>query len=152
MSLPTFVTQAQGSWTGTMQLHQSWLPKDKQVSESVSKLHIDLHGKPDFATLTYRWSYDGKEHEGVMIICCSSKENQIAWVDTWHENSAILHTKGDAEKGDLIKTKGSYSAGKQVWGWTIDLKLDHDVLEISMDNVTPEGKADWAVKATYKRG
>jgi hypothetical protein len=61
-----------------------------------------------------------------------------------------MHTTGQESDEKSIKTKGTYAAGKEVWGWTIDFALSGDTLMLKMDNVPPQG-AEWAVEAIYRR-
>ena len=153
MAAPKFAHDSTGSWTGKSKLNLPWLPKDKQVSESDSNLHVDLDEQKKFATVTYTWHHEGQRHEGTMIICGSSKskEYEIAWVDSWHQNSNIMTLKGKEDDKGNLKTKGEYTAEGQTWGWTIAFEHSKDKLVMKMENVMPGDKAEWAVEAVYHR-
>ncbi len=153
MATPKFASTGKGSWAGKSRLNLPWLPKDKQISESASKLHIDLDELNTFATITYTWEHEGKRHEGSMLVCGSakSKDVQVAWVDSWHQSTSVLYLKGKEDAKGNIKSKGTYDAEGQTWGWTIAFELAEDTLTMRMENVMPDDKADWAVEAVYKR-
>jgi hypothetical protein len=77
MAVPPNIRAAVGSWKGKSKLNLPWLPADKQVTESDSQLHVDTDDRGTIATLTYDWHYEGKRHEGTMILAGSTKEKKI---------------------------------------------------------------------------
>ena len=153
MSVPKSIHESKGLWRGTSKLNLSELPPDKRVSESNSSLHIDTDEQNSYATVAYDWKYEGKRQEGTILICKSSASPtvQFAWVDSWHQNSAVMHLTGQDTESDSVKAKGTYQAGKEIWGWTIALHFSSDQLILKMENVTPAGEPEWAVEASYKR-
>jgi len=156
MPTPQFLHKAVGSWKGESKLHLSWLPEDKRVSASESKLHIDFDMKKMFATLTYTWVFEGKVEEGSMLICGSEKSKlmSVGWSDSWHQNSAVMLLKSAEFSHEVIKVTGSYPAGDGTpdWGWRIELSLpSEDQFVLKMFNITPAGEAEWAVEGIYKR-
>jgi hypothetical protein len=62
-----------------------------------------------------------------------------------------LLCSGEIGEADKMKTKGTYPAGTEVWGWTISLEATTDAFKIEMENVTPQGEATWAVRGEYQR-
>jgi len=153
MAVPKSIHVAKGLWRGKSQLNLPFLPPEKRVSESDSSLHIDTDQHDSYATVTYNWQYEGKRQEGTILLCESAKSKsvQLAWVDSWHQNTAVMHLTGEESETGLVKTKGTYPAGKETWGWTIEFQIAGEQLTMKMDNVTPSGEAVWAVKASYKR-
>lgn len=153
MAAPKSIHEAKGLWKGKSSLNLPFLPPGKQVSESQSSLHIGTDEHNTFATITYNWHYEGKRQEGTILLAASEhgKAVELAWVDSWHQSSAVLHLVGEVSDSGHIKAKGSYPAGKEVWGWTIAFHHDGDELAVEMENVTPSGEAVWAVKATYTK-
>ena len=153
MAVPKRIHDAKGLWKGKSQLNLPWLAPDKRVTESISQLHIDCDSHNSFATVTYTWEYQGKRQEGTMIISMAEKTKvvEIGWVDSWHESSAVLHLIGNEAENGSIKTKGSYSTGKEPWGWTIGFDFSVDQFTLTMENVPPGAAPQWAVKAVYKR-
>lgn len=153
MSVPKSIHMAKGLWRGKSKLNLPWLPPEKRVTESSSSLHIDTDSQDKFATITYDWRYEGKKEEGTIILSgnVKSKLVQMGWVDSWHQNEAVLHLKGKDSETGSVKAKGEWSAGAEVWGWTIELLAVGDKLTIKMENVTPAGEATWAVEGVYSR-
>lgn len=152
MSIPRCILQAKGSWFGTSKLNLPWLAPEKRVTESGSFLHVETDAHDAFATVTYTWEHEGKRHEGTMVIAMNreSKEVQVGWADSWHQSTGIMHTVGLESDEKSFKTKGTYAADKEVWGWTIDIAVSGDTLVLKMDNVPPQG-GEWAVEAIYRR-
>jgi len=153
MAVPKAIHQAKGLWRGKSQLNLPFLPPDKRVSTSDSRLHIDSDEQNSFATITYDWHQDGKRQEGTIIMCkaAKSKAVELGWVDSWHQNGAVMHFSGEESEDGLVKTKGTYGPEKEPWGWTIEFQLSADQLTMNMTNIHPTGQVDWAVKATYKK-
>lgn len=152
MSLPKFLVNAHGSWAGSSKLHQSWLKEEaKRIQESRSHLHVEIAERETFATIEYAWEYEGKREEGRMIVAANShQEAEIGWSDSWHMSEGVLFLKGKVEEG-AVQTLGSYSAGKETWGWTVRIEASESHLAIKMDNVTPAGEHIWAVDGEYHR-
>ncbi|MBI1756620.1 MAG: hypothetical protein HY248_03795 [Fimbriimonas ginsengisoli] len=153
MAVPKSIHAAKGLWRGKSKLNQSWLPPGKRVSESNSSLHIDTDSLDTFATITYDWHYEGKREEGTIILAKQGKSNavEIGWVDSWHEHDGVLHLKGEDSGTGSVKARGLWSAGKEVWGWTIELLATADSLTVKMENVPPAGEPIWAVEGVYSR-
>ncbi len=153
MAIPKHIHDAKGSWKGKSQLNLPWLEPAKRVTESTSLFHVDIDSHNTFATITYNWEYEGKRQEGTMVLSMANKTKivEIGWSDSWHMSSGVLHTTGTEDAAGSVKTKGSYAAGKETWGWTINFDMTGKELVMTMDNVHPDGQVDWAVKAVYRR-
>lgn len=153
MAVPKSILMAKGSWRGKSKLNLPWLPRDKRVTESNSSLHIDTDSQEKIVTITYDWQYDGKREEGTLILTKARKSSAIemGWVDSWHESDAVLHLMGEESATGSIKARGEYGAGKEIWGWSIELLPTETSLTIKMDNIPPTGEAMWAVEAVYSR-
>lgn len=153
MAVPKRLHDAKGLWKGKSQLNLPWLAPDKRVTESNSQLHIDTDAHDAFATIAYTWEHEGKRQEGTMLVAMAKKSKavEIGWCDSWHQPTGVLHLTGTEAESGSLKTKGSYAAGNENWGWTIAFDFDGDQLKLTMENVTPAGEAEWAVKAVYKK-
>ncbi|MBX3113772.1 MAG: DUF1579 family protein [Fimbriimonadaceae bacterium] len=156
MATQKVIQKAVGSWKGKSKLNLPWLPEDKRITKSESKLHVDLDMKHTFATITYTWVFEGKVEEGSMHICSAekSKKTSIGWVDSWHQNSSVLHLTADEFNHDLVRATGSYPTGdgSPDWGWRIELSMpSDDTFLLKMINMPHGEKEEWAVEATYKR-
>jgi hypothetical protein len=153
MAVPKSIVDSKGSWRGKSQLNLPWLPPEKRVTESNSSLHIDTDGSGSFATITYTWAHEGKRQEGTILVCGAHKSDAIefGWVDSWHQNSSVLHLVGSSPEGGSTKAKGTYSGDGQTWGWTIELVASDGKLAMNMENIPPTGDPMWAVHANYER-
>ena len=153
MAVPKFIHTAKGSWQGTSRLHLSFLPPEERITESNSSLKIETDERENFVTLTYYWYHEGQRQQGTILLCGSSenKNLQMSWVDSWHQNFAIMNLEGSDTAAQYIQAKGNYSGGDEIWGWSIRLELQGDNLILSMDNHSPNGESEWAVQASYIR-
>lgn len=153
MAVSKQIKDAKGSWKGKSKLHLSHLPPDKRVTESESTLHVDLDEHGAFATITYTWHYEGTRHEGAVLACGSEKSKTFTygWVDSWHQNTAVMTLTGKEEGDGPLKAKGSWDAGGEPWGWTISFSLVKEQFILKMEVVTPAGEAEWAVEGVYTR-
>lgn len=149
MAIPKTIKDAAGSWKGKSKLHLSWLPEAERITECDSTLHVDLDRNQSFATVTYVWSHEGKEHEGSILLSGSEKEGMSAgFTDSWHMSTGVLPMKSDKFEANV---KGHYSAGEELWGWRVAVEVSGDTLKLKMFNATPKGEEEWAVEGTYKR-
>jgi hypothetical protein len=153
MAVPKSIHDAKGSWRGKSKLNLADQPPDKRVTESDSHLHVDCDALNAYATILYDWSYEGKRQEGTMLLCMAHKAKTVeyGWVDSWHQSTAVMHLAGTCDDTGPVKAKGTWSAGGQPWGWTISLEHMGDELLLKMEVITPDGRVEWAVDATYKR-
>lgn len=153
MAAPQAAQDAAGSWKGKSKLHLSWLPPEERVQESDSSLQVAVNEQGAFATVTYTWHYEGEKKEGTILIAAESEGPgvQMAWVDSWHQSGGVLHLTGTTAEDGSVKAKGTYAAGEEVWGWTIALGQVGPNLVLKMENVTPDGVAEWAVEGVYTR-
>lgn len=153
MAVTKAIHLAKGLWHGKSKLNQSWLAPDKRVTESSSSLHVDIDARDTFATITYDWEYEGKREEGTLILAKHRKSDavEMAWVDSWHQHDGVLYLKGEASESGSVRARGEYGAGKEVWGWTIELIATADSLTVKMDNCPPTGDPIWAVEGVYTR-
>lgn len=149
MAIPKTIKDAAGSWKGKSKLHLSWLPEAERITECDSTLHVDLDRNQEFATVTYVWSHEGKEHEGSILFCGSEKSGMSAgFADSWHQNTGVLPMKSDKFEANV---KGTYTYDKEEWGWRIVVEVAGETLTLRMFNISPKGEEEWGVEGVYKR-
>lgn len=86
-----------------------------------------------------------------MLLAGNGKALQMGWVDTWHQDSGVLHLVGAEHEPQSFKLKGTYDAEGQTWGWSISFSRQGEKLHVDMENISPDGEAEWAVKAEYRQ-
>jgi hypothetical protein len=81
-----------------------------------------------------------------------TQRHTVHWIDSWHMGPAVMACYGSVSATPL-SVRGSYSAPPGPdWGWRIDLATDgRDTLAVTMYNISPTGKEELAVEATYGR-
>jgi hypothetical protein len=147
-----FLAQLVGSWTGISKL---WLEPDKLTDESpvVGSIQLILDGR--FALYLYQGSIDGEPQHGVFTFGYNTHLNryEASWVDSWHNNTAIMFCTGSAIDSGF-QVLGGYPDpnGGPDWGWRTEVELvDEDHLLITAYNIMPEGGEAKATEARLMR-
>jgi len=135
-----FFAQLAGNWQGTSKL---WLEPGKLAGESpiVGTIQLLLDGR--FALFLYQSSIDGEAQHGMFTFGFNTtlEQYEASWVDSYHNNTAIMFCTGN-EKGKGFSVTGSYPSadGGPDWGWRTEVELsDKDHLIITAYNISPEG-------------
>ena len=151
MAIPTGLMSCAGRWSGTNHL-QDPMNNVRESSPATAVIASAIGGR--FLRMEYTWSYQGKPQEGTMLIGTESNGPVTAyWADTWHMSDKVMVCIGTENSDGGISVRGSYSAPPGPdWGWRIDLAASGaNGLRLIMFNITPEGKEDLAVEATFTR-
>jgi hypothetical protein len=141
-----------GDWTGSNLLRLSWLtPSDYH---SPSHLFVKPVARGKFLSFTYTWSHEDVSQEGVILLGYDATQEMAtaAWVDSWHMSSKTMACEGSIEAQGAINVRGSYEAPPGPdWGWRIVITpKSGKKLQIVMDNISPEGAEELAVRADYE--
>lgn len=141
-----------GGWAGTT---RSWPEPDGTPDESRTQGSLQLILEGRFAIYLYQTSVDGEAQHGMFTFGYNTTLDQFeaSWVDTFHNNTAIMFCVGQA-KGNGFSVVGSYpsSDGGPDWGWRTEVEQpDRDHLHITAYNISPEGGEAMAIQTLLNR-
>jgi hypothetical protein len=139
-----------GMWEGNNRLT---LEPEKPVKDSDSKACVGLEANGKFLKINYEWSFDGKPHEGLMVLGFgkSGKATSV-WVDSFHQSDDFMVCAGKYE-GDTFSVKSHYTQPEYSdWAWRTDVNfLNQNAFEFNMFNIEPNGTEHIAVEAKFER-
>jgi hypothetical protein len=153
MSIPKPLAGVSGNWAGTYKL---WFDPTEPPIVCDTTATVDKVAQGKFLTVRYQWQFDGKPHEGFMLVGVDPKENalNVQWVDSFHMSDAIMSNRGAVPAEDAeVSVLGAYAAPPGPdWHWRTLLEHSaHDELRMVMYNIQPGEAEQLAVEAVYQR-
>ncbi|HMS08884.1 MAG TPA: DUF1579 family protein [Pyrinomonadaceae bacterium] len=152
MTIQDVFSSLVGEWKGTNRLNLSFLPDPIFESPSTAKAIKRMNGQ--CLEIAYTWVYEGEQHEGVILITGSGKDNSVSafWTDSWHSKYVLMECKGTISDEGVLNMMGHYTVpGHPAWGWRTEIVPGEESFKYLMFNVSPEGEEDWAVETVFER-
>lgn len=154
MSIPHPLGGVTGAWAGEYKL---WLDPADPAIECPTTAEVDAAANGRFLVIRYTWSFDGKPHDGLILVGADEKAGELnaQWVDSFHNGDRIMSCSGRAPAEDAeVSVLGSYAAPTGPdWGWRtlLEHSTRDDVLRMVMYNIQPGEAEQLAVEAVYRR-
>jgi hypothetical protein len=146
------LAQLVGAWAGTT---QNWLDPSAVPQESQTQGSIQLILEGRFALYLYRSSVDGEPQHGMFTFGYDTTLDryEASWVDSYHNNTAIMFCVGQAKRNGF-SVVGSYPSadGGPDWGWRTEVELmDMDHLTLTAYDLRPDGSEAMAARTVLSR-
>jgi hypothetical protein len=110
-----------GKWQG---MTKTWFEPDKLTDESLWQAYFKLVLGGRFLLYTYLGSMQGEPLEGMALLGYNPQRvrYEMAWVDSFHNDSAIMFSHG-GEKDGAFNVLGSFPTGPDSpdWGWRTEV-------------------------------
>lgn len=141
-----------GKWQG---MTSTWFQPDQLADESPCQAEFKLVLGGRFLLYNYQGDIQGEPLEGMALLGYNPqrKRYEMAWVDTFHNGSAIMFMHG-GEKDGSFNVLGSFPTGPDSpdWGWRTEVMPgEHGELVITHYGITPEGQEWKGVETIYQR-
>lgn len=141
-----------GKWQG---MTCTWFQPDQLADESLWQAEFKLVLGGRFQLYTYQGSLQGEPLEGMALLGYNPqrKRYEMAWVDTFHNGSAIMFSHGGNSESPF-NVLGGFPAGPDSpdWGWRSEIVLrDSGKLVFTHYGITPEGLEWKGVETIYQR-
>ncbi|MDQ2678917.1 MAG: DUF1579 domain-containing protein [Actinomycetota bacterium] len=151
MTASAGLLQLVGGWSGTDRL---WFEPNQLANEGdlAAVIRPTLGGRALIDE--YRWTFGDDVHHGSMLIVPTDAGHEIALVDTFHTGGSIMRLTPppDPDPDAVVDALGSYDADGQTWGWRVVVhQSDHDRVELTSWNISPDGEAARAVLTQLAR-
>ncbi|MFY8051161.1 MAG: DUF1579 family protein [Armatimonadaceae bacterium] len=132
MALTAAITGLAGGWKGTKTV---WPGPDANVIRSDLWLDARLAARGKFLVLSYDWTVSGIAQQGELGFSLSDDlmNAQGWWIDSWHNDNAVMHLSGKATEEAGLLLSGTFPAPDGPdWGWDIQIDAKTTEMDIVM--------------------
>jgi hypothetical protein len=141
-----------GRWRGAYRLT---VEPGAPARESQSTAVVAPVAGGRFARIDYTWGDRDKPEDGSILFGRDRERGVVTalWVDSWHMSDKVMTCEGPSTDAGSLEVRGSYAAPPGPdWGWrTVVETAEEDELRMLMYNLSPGGKEEPAVEASYRR-
>lgn len=152
MNVVDHLAACAGEWRGSSRLQD---PHANLAEDSPSTATVTPVLDRRFVRFDYTWGYQGRLQSGCILFGGDPKgiANTAHWIDTWHMGHGVLACEGPGLDSEHLSVRGSYAVPPDAdWNWRIDLDLSNArTIKLVMYNISPDGKEDVAVEASYSQ-
>lgn len=132
MALTAAFKESAGGWKGTKTV---WPGPGADVITSDVWLDARLAARGKFIVLSYDWTASGEPQQGELGFSLSDDAvtAQGWWIDSWHNNNAVMQLTGNATEDSVVKLSGTFPAPDGPdWGWDIQIDAKATEMDIVM--------------------
>lgn len=150
MGLDKMLNDLVGEWKGSNRLHAPWMPQPLQVSKAKATIRSKMNGQ--FLSIEYTWSFEDRPQEGMLLLGCDAKSDEVqaVWTDSWHSKNVLMLCTGRRDVDGKVSILGHYAVPEHPdWGWRTEIIRKERSFRCVMYNVSPEGKEEIAVETDF---
>jgi len=141
-----------GRWRGKYRLI---VEPGQPARESESTAVVAPIAGGRFVRIDYVWGERERPQDGSILFGRDRERGVVTalWVDSFHMSDKVMTCEGQSADAGSLDVRGFYAAPPGPdWGWRTVIETgEDDSLRMVMYNVSPDGKEDLAVEATYRR-
>ena len=130
MALTASFMESAGGWKGTKSV---WPGPGADVITSDVWLDARLAARGKFIVLSYDWTASEEAQQGEVAFSLSDDAvtAQGWWIDSWHNDNAVMQLTGKATDGSVVLLSGTFPAPEGPdWGW--DIQIDANAAEMDI--------------------
>lgn len=137
MALTDAFKQAAGGWKGTKTV---WVSPDADAISSDVWLDARLAARGKSLVLSYDWAASGEAQQGELGFSISTDlaTAQGWWIDSWHNDDAVMQLTGRVSESNVVMLSGTFPAPDGPdWGWDIQIRPTETEMDIVMWVIPP---------------
>ena len=137
MALTDTFKQAAGGWKGSKTV---WPGPNADAISSDVWLDARLAARGKFIVFAYDWTVTGEAQQGELGFSLASDgvTAQGWWIDSWHNDNAVMQLAGSATGNHVVMLSGTFPAPDGPdWGWDIKISTKETEMDIVMWVIPP---------------
>jgi hypothetical protein len=140
-----------GNWAGPT---VTWFDPESNPDPTHTTASIEAILGGRIVRAAYTGVADGKPHAGEFLFTFDGNEKRfaMAWVDSYHMGTGIMHALGDAQADGALSFPGNWQCGEERWGWrTVIRPIDANTILVQAFMSPPSGEEQRAVETRLSR-
>ena len=151
MALTDALKNLAGGWKGTTTV---WPGPEAEAIHSDVWLDARLAARGKFLIFAYDWAVQNQPQQGELgfSIAGDGESVQGWWIDSWHNDNAVMNLTGETKAENEVFLSGTFAAPDGPdWGWDIQITAETTNLDIVMWVIPPDEAGMIGVRYTLTK-